>query len=222
MSRTVIDFNPRAPRGARLVPPAFDVAILRISIHAPREGRDVLAGVPGGDSRYFNPRAPRGARLEVTSKYAFNKLFQSTRPARGATAMDRSSTRLMMISIHAPREGRDPWRGETNIWRWNFNPRAPRGARRNGRARHLARRDHFNPRAPRGARPSCHRLRWHRTYFNPRAPRGARLAGEPVTYARAVFQSTRPARGATKLTSGQVPFTKKFQSTRPARGATCG
>ena len=169
------NFNPRAPRGARLVPPAFDVAILRISIHAPREGRDVLAGVPGGDSRYFNPRAPRGARLEVTSKYAFNKLFQSTRPARGATAMDRSSTRLMMISIHAPREGRDPWRGETNIWRWNFNPRAPRGARRNGRARHLARRDHFNPRAPRGARRFGGRS-WRR---------------QPI------FQSTRPARGAT-------------------------
>ena len=34
------DFNPRAPRGARRNHNTDDKTVLRISIHAPREGRD--------------------------------------------------------------------------------------------------------------------------------------------------------------------------------------
>ena len=34
-------------------------------------------------------------------------MFQSTRPARGATGLHRHSTHLPDVSIHAPRAGRD-------------------------------------------------------------------------------------------------------------------
>ena len=102
----------------------------------------------------------------------------------------------------------------------DFNPRAPRGARRSLRRNRNAPKYHFNPRAPRGARlkvssPQCShggisihvpreghdgidvadvlRVR----HFNPRAPRGAR----PIRTLRfrgiISFQSTCPARGTT-------------------------
>ena len=59
---------------------------MMISIHAPREGRD------------------KRARITLIST---ESLFQSTRPARGATAIISFLTYSIEISIHAPREGRD-------------------------------------------------------------------------------------------------------------------
>ena len=56
-----------------------------ISIHAPREGRDLQ-----GDVVLLN-----------------EFLFQSTRPARGATTQSAANLTSIEISIHAPREGRD-------------------------------------------------------------------------------------------------------------------
>ena len=101
----------------------------RISIHAPRAGRDVIL--------FCDPlKFPQ---------------FQSTRPVRGATHPDTLGYRAANISIHAPRAGRDglrkvkgtasefqstrPVRGATGVdtstaqRRANFNPRAPCGAR---------------------------------------------------------------------------------------------
>ena len=101
-----------------------------ISIHAPRTGCDgwlrrqgaVLAhfnprtphGVrPCGNiiisgSAYFNPRTPHGVRHFLLKSYLQIKQFQSTHPARGATA--RSSA----------------YQGQ----QFNFNPRTPHGVRR--------------------------------------------------------------------------------------------
>ena len=58
------------------------------------------------------------------------KKFQSTPPARGATAQHLVQLRFLPISIHAPREGGDvcPSRCANNIFH-NFNPRPPRGGR---------------------------------------------------------------------------------------------
>ena len=39
--------------------------------------------------------------------YAIMGIFQSTRPARGATLHARQQSKAISISIHAPREGRD-------------------------------------------------------------------------------------------------------------------
>ena len=62
------------------------VAILvRISIHAPREGGDPLSTIR------TTPARP----------------FQSTPPARGATGPSQGQLDPTKISIHAPREGGD-------------------------------------------------------------------------------------------------------------------
>ena len=102
------NFNPRAPCGARRRP-------------APKAPKQ---------TRHFNPRAPCGARPSFITPSSQQSLFQSTRPVRGATCMfvvrcscmkhfnprapcgarppgTRTRERNDMISIHAPRAGRD-------------------------------------------------------------------------------------------------------------------
>ena len=77
-------FNPRAPYGAR------------------RSGR---SSTPGRS--HFNPRAPYGARQRPADMSNAVKVFQSTRPIRGATQDDRILQVVLRISIHAPHTGRD-------------------------------------------------------------------------------------------------------------------
>ena len=123
--------------------------------------------------------------------------FQSTHPARGATPY------WCVLARPA----------------FHFNPRTPRGVRRDGMSAPMRGGD-FNPRTPRGVRQyagadleaiekiSIHAPRegcdyykskrpsWSR-YFNPRTPRGVRLTGISRGDNIAKFQSTHPARGAT-------------------------
>ena len=167
----------------------------------------------------FNPRAPRGARPSGIVKKARSIIFQSTRPAWGATARYCCACFHHLISIHAPRVGRDCLDSIRLRDVLYFNPRAPRGARL--KMRQMRRLSwNFNPRAPRGARPSrkakslpsprisIHAPRVGRdaisftsssysSDFNPRAPRGARPLFPTSPVSSLIFQSTRPAWGAT-------------------------
>ena len=105
--------------------------MLKISIHAPREGGDFTQE----EYDYLKSR------------------FQSTPPARGATPSSRRSWDSTLISIHAPREGGDAGgRGQRPRLLEHFNPRPPRGGRLHA-ASFAIRRKHFNPRPPRGGRP---------------------------------------------------------------------
>ena len=135
----------------------YDPVRSDISIHAPREGGDPIAAVSFGCRRYFNPRPPRGGRLLRRACYHISIGFQSTPPARGATAGSpvqlpdlvfqstppargatehrRQITNGIGISIHAPREGGDttipPKKYGPHTY---FNPRPPRGGRLQGSA----------------------------------------------------------------------------------------
>ena len=82
-----------------------------ISIHAPREGGDRHPGGGAKPERHFNPRTPRGGRLAGRANSADWEKFQSTHHARGATAEQLLAENKVAISIHAPREGGDLWRG---------------------------------------------------------------------------------------------------------------
>ena len=80
----------------------------RISIHAPREGRDVWRRVLGARQQAISIHAPREGRDQLNrAKKELIDIFQSTRPARGATSL---LHRACAARLH-------------------FNPRAPRGAR---------------------------------------------------------------------------------------------
>ena len=124
--------------------------------------------------------------------------FQPTRPLRGATYQVIYADGAKKISTHAPLAGRD----------------------RRVELRSIAFGADFNPRAPCGARRFSSSLRiLHSSYFNPRAPCGARLRCWRTTAIPAIFQPTRPLRGATSLRVS-IKQIKRFQPTRPLRGAT--
>ena len=197
VERASICFNPRAPRGARpdnqhkaaeggwfqSTRPARGAtdrpygwqAAVRVSIHAPRAGRDSGKAPRSLTMGGFNPRAPRGARPNTPVHGLTGDMFQSTRPARGATLCDaeaippngfqstrpaRGATALEIdvmlcdaVSIHAPRAGRDDNRLGPHRWRGGFNPRAPRGARRLRIFRRRWRHRFQSTRPARGATP---------------------------------------------------------------------
>ena len=122
-------FNPRSlhgerPDGDAQAPPR------KISIHAPctgsdrepprltRAGRDFNPRSLHGERRlsdagkgrkrpHFNPRSLHGERLNMVTKDTTAAQFQSTLPARGATAEYLSTIAHRSISIHAPCTGSD-------------------------------------------------------------------------------------------------------------------
>ena len=125
---------------------------------------------------HFNPRAPCGARPEYRHCTGAGGRFQSTRPVRGATAHIVGTVPGLLISIHAPRAGRDARRNAKQCQRRGISIHAPRAGRDGRRQSAACRWPDFNPRAPCGARPQS----------RPAAARSSRR-----------FQSTRPVRGAT-------------------------
>ena len=118
-----------------------------------------------------------------------------------------------------PREGHDISVNRSLNQRDNFNPRAPRGARRNHcHTQHAYQR--FQSTCPaRGTTIYRKGVSNLKANFNPRAPRGARLLRPLKAFLATRFQSTCPARGTTP-TCPSRPFTRIFQSTCPARGTT--
>ena len=148
-----VDFNPRAPRGAR--PKGFVVVSPAswISIHVPREGHDTTAiryprwvatfqstcpargttirvSPTTRQTRNFNPRAPRGARRKINIllfKQAGN--FNPRAPRGARLSINIGLSVRTAISIHVPREGHDQITPVKSLSAMNFNPRAPRGAR---------------------------------------------------------------------------------------------
>ena len=99
-------FNPRAPRGARLCSTALIPRPKKISIHVPREGHDRPAWCKRRNCKYFNPRAPRGARLPQVELGAKRVLkFQSTCPARGTTLSSGSCARQAIFQSTCPARG---------------------------------------------------------------------------------------------------------------------
>ena len=123
-------FNPRPPRGGR---PAADMLLLpapAISIHAPREGGDVSPPRDCSKDAEFQSTPPARGATALSTICAPCCIFQSTPPARGATA-----------AAFAPAMSAA-----------NFNPRPPRGGRQLVPGVHGPLLVHFNPRPPRGGR----------------------------------------------------------------------
>ena len=216
-----MNFNPRAPCGARRERHIALAIPCGISIHAPLAGRDTpVLDVWVVASEFQSTRPLRGA-TSYRANHRNQTGFQSTRPLRGATSYT--------------------WSGGISEWSY-FNPRAPCGARRgisglfDNSARFQSTRPlrgatrYFTAEAQINGFQSTRPLRgatsytwsggiseW--SYFNPRAPCGARRGISGLFDNSARFQSTRPLRGATRYFTAEAQI-NGFQSTRPLRGAT--
>ena len=194
-NRTNNYFNPRAPCGARQARAAARRVGYYISIHAPRVGRDCPFCGDKGVVQNFNPRAPCGARLRFSSICSASTHFNPRAPC-GARLTHRSGNwRNVLISIHAPRVGRDRCRinqrrkilfqSTRPVWGAtrkmlkamgieDISIHAPRVGRDGDIGLVMASTQNFNPRAPCGARPILPTAFRNSRYFNPRAPCGAR------------------------------------------------
>ena len=82
--------------------------LVLVSIHAraARGGRRLGFRCKIGDHSFQSTRPARGA-TENGGTLASVLQFQSTRPARGATNCRPRASRILSVSIHAPRAGRD-------------------------------------------------------------------------------------------------------------------
>ena len=121
-----------------------------------------------------------------------------------------------VIPIHAPREGCDPGGRACTGLLTDFNPRTPRGVRRPGAGRlhhqmpisiHAPREGCDGIGVPAGHDPLLH--------FNPRTPRGVRLGPQMILTRPPVFQSTHPARGATRCSRGCLDTRSNFNPRTP-------
>ena len=216
-------FNPRAPCGARLLWFKYSTEFI-----------------------YFNPRAPCGARRTEHGEAVIREKFQSTRPVWGATKAAAGDRPRQLISIHAPRVGRDSGRRLAALRTTTFQSTRPvwgATTRTTGRAcRHgqfqstrpvwgatragslsLSLSTYFNPRAPCGARPISSTDRTYILHFNPRAPCGARPVHIQFRRIPCVFQSTRPVWGATTRSTAMRPCFSYFNPRAPcgARRSDC-
>ena len=182
-----------------------------ISTHAPLAGRDQEGKQAYGSNEQFQPTRPlRGAtdiRLDIRLP---QKQFQPTRPLRGATTSFVMSTTISRaisthaplagrdgvvahiaespaISTHAPLAGRDAAASSLLPFFFDFNPRAPCGARRQALPRVLGG-EGFQPTRPlRGATPGRARSGSRKCQFQPTRPlRGATLAEDRVGHGESI------------------------------------
>ena len=139
---------------------------------------------------------------------------------RGATAaLAAKAGQGYNFNPRAPCGARRP-RRPTRPPKWHFNPRAPYGARRLERCGQAAR-PGISIHAPHTGRDhiavsaggALHRISIHAPHTGRDAKK---LRQEPE---KDRFQSTRPIRGAT-VSAEQTEYNSLFQSTRPIRGAT--
>ena len=215
-----------------------------ISIHAPRTGSDPARGTNEAAERHFNPRSPHGERPEKPPAAHQPPEISIHAPRTGSDPAAHQPPEEAEISIHAPRTGSDA-SPEYRLVRETryFNPRSPHGERRAGKNRHETGRL-ISIHAPRTGSDTTRRTATHKRRrisihaprtgsdlhaggrraghgdFNPRSPHGERLPSATRAFGTYRFQSTLPARGATKWTALKGLITE-FQSTLPARGATC-
>ena len=103
-------FNPRAPCGARPSPASSSAWW-----------------------SYFNPRAPCGARLAAEEGDDHDDNISTHAPLAGRDHITRETVYADGISTHAPLAGRDHTQRTASTCSFDFNPRAPCGARRPGK-----------------------------------------------------------------------------------------
>ena len=213
----------------------------RISIHAPRVGRDHSPQLHCLAREHFNPRAPCGARRHSRRRICHSMSFQSTRPVWGATRRRERLFCASLISIHAPRVGRDlpGWRnaltGRISIHAprvgrdgrgqvdsdgcSDFNPRAPCGARQYLMVLISQLYPFQSTRPVWGATPRVKQphLGWNISIHAPRVGRDSTL--DPHQSPPAHFNPRAPC-GARLHAASPPPRSPPFQSTRPVWGAT--
>ena len=209
----------RPVRGATTVP-IPSARRSRVSIHAPRAGRDALSS-DSHNALTVSIHAPRAGRdLYVSVDGLKANSFQSTRPVRGATRQAELHDARQSVSIHAPRAGRDDRRVCAHVDVGAVSIHAPRAGRDFDDSIIADTMAEFQSTRPvRGATRYEEACLEATVFQSTRPVRGATRTRDAACTSAQPFQSTRPVRGATSDDT-EPPAPPVFQSTRPVRGAT--
>ena len=191
-------FNPRSPHGERHAIIDYQSAGFTISIHAPRTGSDYVSLQPSGKLHLFQSTLPaRGATAPFPSQFLAYSDFNPRSPhgeRRGMPADDDNTVRFQSTL---------PARGATRIKPLHrvgveISIHAPRTGSDHGKMAKQGECFPFQSTLPaRGATLSLLATFLPETNFNPRSPHGERRCCRFCTPSIPRFQSTLPARGAT-------------------------
>ena len=164
---------------------------------------------------YFNPRSPRGERLAQQQCCCETNRFQSTLPVGGATEVMNLMKPLLLISIHAPREGsdcHDPGKEDSQ----EISIHAPRGGERHLAILHYWLLMDISIHAPRGGSDLPSFIFWT-LLFQSTLPVGGATSRFSYSFSWLEFQSTLPVGGATGH-GGYFPHRDKNFNPRSPRG----
>ena len=100
-------FNPRAPCGARHRMVCALYSPVSFQSTRPVRGATHSSATSLFSAIFQSTRPVRGATYTSALPASTPKTFQSTRPVRGATGVVLHPRAQLLISIHAPRAGRD-------------------------------------------------------------------------------------------------------------------
>ena len=169
-------FNPRSPHGERRFVRTSGYPTLLISIHAPRTGSDETMKIMHKVTITFQSTLPARGATAASRRDAQQVGFQSTLPARGATAaMIARSTRTSYFNPRSP-HGERRFHVYCDTLLHVISIHAPRTGSDCGWCFPSAHTEtDFNPRSPHGERPvagfAAGKIAQN---FNPRSPHGER------------------------------------------------
>ena len=163
-------------RGATFSVADFSI-VDEISIHAPCTGSDVHPTFDGGRFRTISIHAPCTGSDDVALSVSAGSHISIHAPCTGSDSLELVSCQGVCISIHAPCTGSDN---------------------------------------------SSSSSRAARTDFNPRSLHGERLASHSVYFSHSSISIHAPCTGSDRCNRRTMCVRRRFQSTLPARGATRG
>ena len=199
MTGSGADFNPRAPCGARRRDASIQCRVGHFNPRAPCGARRWPSESEGTDMTKFQSTRPLRGATPCRWRSEWSRVFQSTRPLRGATGAAGTPNAITPeFQSTRPLRGATPPAHHLPRDPVYFNPRAPCGARPNPAA-HLSGAAGISIHAPLAGRDVSTRHRYKQRAISIHAP----LAGRDEYYysgrtEQAIFQSTRPLRGATR------------------------
>ena len=169
------EFQSTLPARGATVHAVLLVALVPISIHAPRTGSDAERWPLLSGLQYFNPRSPHGERPVRVGGNSQTCYFNPRSPHGERLGVTTTQEMLESISIHAPRTGSDraagtkrgtsrqfqstlPARGATHaqkavVLTLPISIHAPRTGSDTVLAPSRTQSNDFNPRSPHGERP---------------------------------------------------------------------
>ena len=256
-------FNPRSPHGERRDDSFSAICSGHFNPRSPHGERLALAMWCVLNHGFQSTLPARGATISRTRSHWLHRRFQSTLPARGATPCTQISPLLDGFQSTLPARGATAVRGD-NRRLWDFNPRSPHGERHPDVMLNQ-KFPIFQSTLPARGATDVLATYWETLKISIHAPRtgsderkggilqhflisihaprtGSDGKRQRERLAECTFQSTLPARGATRprgvgervrphfnprsphgerlAPSRIVDVTDVFQSTLPARGAT--